>query len=467
MTEASATGLAPAVDALIRFSANLRLPDLPASVIRQAKNRLLDTLGCMLAGVGHASSQMVRATVAGWGGRTDAVVAGTSQRLPAALAAFCNGAAGHAVELDDDHKQAILHPGVCVVPAALAAAEARGASGRELLEAVVVGYEVMCRVGEASLPARLLEKGFHPTGVCGVFGAAAAVARLRGLEPARFRAALGIAGSFASGLFEFVADGSLTKRLHPANAAKSGILASELAAQGYSGPASILEGRLGFFNAFAGGHAAEPLRRPLGQPFEIERTSYKQHACCSYCHPLMDALVELLRETPVDAKDVDTIVGRTFSEAVRVVGEPLDHKQAPASPVDAQFSGPYCVAVTLLDGVAMPQQFTAERVHNPEVQALTRRVRVERDPALDREFPERYPAEIVMRLRDGRRLTSRVETSKGDPRWPLSDGEIADKFRALAATALSGTQIAALEEAVERLDSAPDVRALAARLAVR
>jgi 2-methylcitrate dehydratase PrpD len=453
------------VDALARFCQELHFEMLPAPIVLEAKNRLLDFVGCTLAGVREASSQMVRRVLWEWGGQTEAAVIGTDRRLPAALAAFCNGAAGHAVEMDDDHKQAILHPGVCVIPAALATAEKAGASGRQLLAAIVAGYEIMCRIGEAALPHRLLAKGFHPTGVCGAFGAAAAAAHVQSLSLEQFQMALGIAGSFAAGLFEFVNDGSLVKRLHPGNAAKSGVLAAQLAAQGYSGPRQVLQGRLGFFNAFAGGCSPAPLTRDLGQAFEIARTSYKQYACCSYCHPLMDALLELLEMTPLDPAQVQEVVGRTFTDAIRIVGEPQAQKQEPANPVDAQFSAHYSLAVAFWDRRAMPEQFSWDRVQDPQVRWLARRIRLEAEPAFDREFPRRYPAEVMVRLQDGRCLNHRVSTSKGDPAWPLTQGEVEGKFFALAGGVLPPDRAEAIRDAIGGLEASPDIRALAALLA--
>ncbi len=465
-TGVAAPQVSERVEGLARFCQELRFEQLPAPIVREAKNRLLDFLGCALAGVREPSSRMVRQVLGEWGGPPEAAVIGTGIRLPAALAGFCNGAAGHAVEMDDDHKQAILHPGVCVVPAALATGEKAKASGRRILTAIVAGYEIMCRIGEAAVPARLLAKGFHPTGICGAFGAAVAAAHVQELPLEQFRMALGIAGSFAAGLFEFVHDGSLVKRLHPANAAKAGILAAQLAAQGYSGPRQVLEGRLGFFNAFAGGFSPEPLERALGRTFEIARTSYKQHACCSYCHPLMDALLELLETTPLDPTQVQEIVGRTFTDAVRVVGEPLAQKQEPATPVDAQFSAPYALAVAFCDRQAMPQQFSSTRVQDPQVRRLARRVRIEADASFDREFPRQYPAEVVVRMQDGRTLTHRVPTSMGDPAWPLTQDEIEEKFFALAGDGLPPGRAEAIREAVGRLDARSDPRELGALLMV-
>ncbi len=460
----AATEATERVEALIEFCAKLRFDDLVAPIVTEAQNRLLDFLGCALSGIRQPSSQMIVRALKEWGGVTEAVVIGTNFRMPAPLAAFCNGAAGHALELDDDHKQAILHPGVCVVPAALAAGEKRAVSGRQLLASIVVGYEIMCRVGKAALPHVLLQKGFHPTGVCGVFGAAAAAAHIQGLPSERFISALGIAGSFASGLFEFVIDGSLVKRLHPGQAAKSGILAAQLAAEGYSGPRRVLEGSLGFFNAFSGGFSSEALFRDLGRTFEIARTSTKQYACCSYCHPLMDALLELLDATPLDPSHVQQIIGRTFSEAIHIVGEPLARKQEPANPVDAQFSAPYCLAVAFCDRQALPEQFLPARLQDPRVRELARRIRIEAEPAFDREFPERYQAEVEIRTRDGRTFMHSVPTSRGDPSWPLTGGEIENKFFTLADYALTRKRAEAIRDAIRGMESCQNVRDFTALL---
>jgi 2-methylcitrate dehydratase PrpD len=336
-----------------------------------------------------------------------------------------------------------------------------------VLAAIVAGYEIMCRIGEASLPHKLLAKGFHPTGTCGTFGAVAAAAHVQGLSLEQFQMAVGIAGSFAGGLFEFVNDGSLVKRLHPANAAKSGILAAQLAAHGYSGPRQVLEGRLGFFNAFAGGFTIEPIVRDLGHAYEIAHTSYKQYACCSYCHPLMDALLGLLETAPLNPVQVEEVVGRTFTDAIRIVGEPLPQKQEPANRVDAQFSAPYSLAVVFWDRQALPQQFTSARVQDPQVRWLARRIRLEADPAFDREFPRRYPAEVVIRTQDGRTLIHKVSTSKGDPAWPLTQGEIERKFLALVDDVLPPGRAESILDAICHLETCPDLREFTSLLAVR
>jgi 2-methylcitrate dehydratase PrpD len=276
----------------------------------------------------------------------------------------------------------------------------------------------------------------------------------------QFRSAIGIAGSFASGLFEFVNDGSLVKRLHPGNAAKSGILAAMLARQGFSGPRRVLEGSLGFFNAFADGCTPGVLLRDLGRVFEVARTSYKQYACCSYCHPLMDALLAAIDCQDVEPEEVSEIVGRTFSAAIHVVAEPLSAKQNVLSPVDAQFSAPYCLAVVLVDRRAMPDQFSAQRIQDPVLRDLTRRIRVESCPAFDATFPQDYPAEVELRKRDGSTLRAAVRTSKGDPSWPLTQQEIEQKFLVLAGGALGERRAEDLRDAVMNLDQMPDLRDL-------
>ena len=260
-------------------------------------------------------------------------------------AAFVNGVAAHSTELDDEHKLSLIHPGVVIIPAALALAEKLGATGRELITSVVLGYEIATRVAMAADSNLLLKKGFHSTGVCGVFGSTVATAKIAGLDKDSISYALGICGSLASGLFEFITNGSMTKRLHAGWAAHNGVLSTMLAQKGFSGPESVLEGRYGFLNAFSSKFDLDALTRNLGNVFQITQTSYKQYACCSYCHPLMDALNRALEKYDLNVEEISSIEARIFTDAIRVVGQRTKTKLEPRNVVDAQFSAYYSMAV--------------------------------------------------------------------------------------------------------------------------
>ena len=258
---------------------------------------------------------------------------GYQQSLPhqCAVAALVNGTTGHAVEMDDDHRTSVLHPAVAVVPAALAAAELKQAGGAEVIEGVVAGYEAMTRIGDAFLGTQYYE-GFHPTGTCGVFGAAAAAGSILGLSTDQLIAAFGIAGTQAAGLEEWKADGSWIKRLHPGKAAESGLLAVLLAQSGYTGPATILEGENGFLKAFSFERKwdVNKILDGLGTEYRGYGTSFKPYAGCRFFHQVIDATLDLVREHKIDAPSVDEVVVRIYRTAYLTYSSPNRGATGPA-----------------------------------------------------------------------------------------------------------------------------------------
>src|SRR5581483_9441487 len=289
MTEPLARRLADEVAAL-------RTASLDSVVIARANDFLRDYIGVTLGGAGEDSSAAIRTGLATLGTTGAATVLGTTDRLAPPHAALANGAAAHALEMDDTHQGGSIHLGTTMFPAALAAAELVPATGDRVLRAVVAGYEVAARLAMALGPAAHYGRGFHPTGTCGAFGAAVAAGVVLGLDRAGLAAALGIAGSQTAGSMEFLADGAWTKRLHPGWAASAGLHAAALAAAGFRGPATIVEGRFGFLRAYS--DAATALAAQDG--FELLRTSVKPHACCRYMQGPIDATLALARAHAVD-----------------------------------------------------------------------------------------------------------------------------------------------------------------------
>lgn len=459
---------------LARFIQDCDLKELPLEVVERAKLYVMDTLGAMLVGSPVASSRIMAEVVRSLGGHEECTVIGYPFRTSPMMAALANGTLGHAVEIDDDHRTSVLHPGVAVVPAALAMAEHCGAGGRQLLEGVIAGYEVMTRIGDAFLGTQYHE-GFHPTGTCGVFGAAAAAARIYELKGDKLVAALGIAGTQAAGLEEWKADGSWIKRLHPGKAAESGVLATLLAAGGYTGPDTIIEGKYGFLKAFSYERKwdADLITRGLGSEFRGHETSFKPYACCRFSHQLVDVVLQVVSDNRITADTLESATVRIYRTAYETLFTPSESRYRPKTVVDAQFSIPYTVAVAILHGRPLPHHFTDEMICDPDLLELSARIEGIPDDDYEKKFPERFPAEITFRLRDGREVKGFSDLPSGDPINPLYereperfDREIKEKFEAVMASmpeyAERTSDILAI---IANLDERPKASDLARRFA--
>ena len=299
---------ATVTQALAEFVANCSDRTIPPQVLARAKLFALDTLVVALAGARAASSKLVVGMVEKLGGNAQASVIGWPTRTSVTQAALCNGAITHAVELDDDHRTSVLHPGTVVLPAALAMAEYCGADGKTFLAGLVAGYEVMTRIGDAFLGQQYYA-GFHATGTCGVFGAAAAAGRIFGLGATKLTAALGIAGTQAAGLGEWAMDGSWIKRLHPGKSAEAGVIATLLASTGFTGPNTILEGAQGFLKAFSHKDQWDQgiILDGLGTAYRGYATSFKPYACCRFSHQVVDAALAVIDKHGIRPQDIASV----------------------------------------------------------------------------------------------------------------------------------------------------------------
>ncbi len=440
------------------FSSSLTVEQIPDPVLESAKLHILDALGCGLAAHALDTAPAAREAMTETGSRGPATAIGVSHGLPGADAALVNGVTCHALDYDDTHTGAVAHVSVAVVPAALAAAQAEGAAGADLLAAIVAGNEIVARLGMA-VGSAFHARGFHPTAVCGVFGAAAAACRLHSLDAATTTNALGIAGSMASGLLEFLADGSSTKRLHPGWAAHGAIIASRLAAHGATGPASVFEGRFGLYRAFVDRDDidVEALTGELGERWETPRIAFKPYPACHYVHASLDAAAQALAETPVRTEDIEEIVALTTEAGVSLVLEPLADKHRPRSEYEAKFSLPYSIASLLVRGHVDVSTYTDEAITDPDVLALAAKVRYE---VKDYEtFPRALPGGVRIHTRDGRTLEAELPYQRGGPENPMSAEQVQEKFRTNAGLALSAAEVEALEGAVMTLERSDDLRA--------
>jgi 2-methylcitrate dehydratase PrpD len=442
-------------------------PMTPAQALAACRMRTyaLDTLAVTLAGSVAPSSLPVARTILAAAGKPESTVICAGRVTSAWDAALANGTFAHALELDDDHRVAVLHPGAVVVPAALAAAESANAPGITFLRALLIGYEVTCRVGEVFRGSQFYH-GVHPTALCGVFGAAAAAGVAMGIESDAFVRALGIAGTQASGLTEWRADGSWIKRLHPGRAAANGVLAARLAHEGFTGPATIFEGKHGFFNAYSYGETIDPeaMLRGLGDDWHALGTAIKPYPCCRFEHGAIDLAIEAHRNG-IAASDVRDVVVRLYRTDV------LTYHREPMNAVDAQFNVPYGVAVGLVRGRVALSDFTDDAIRDQRILAMARRIEVIEDPEYTARYPQDYQVEMTIRLGDGSERRYFSECPSGDPAAAqyVADparlhAEVERKVDALLDECGFGDRATGLRAACAALTEAPDVHRLAAVL---
>ena len=448
---------------LAHFALDLRYEDIPASVVEAAKLHLLDTLGCGLAahalGVGTAGR-----SAAARGGAWPATIIGRAEHATATEAAFANGMLCHGLDFDDTHGKSICHIGVVAVPALMAAAESHGRSGRDLLLALVAGSEVIARLGSVVAPEYMV-RGFHPTSVCGVFGAAVGASRLLDLRPAQALSALGIAGSMAGGLFAYLSDGSATKPIHAGLAARNGVQSAQLAAFGGEGPATVFEDRFGFFAAYYGDYreAFEQSLSDLGVAWESEQTSFKAYPACHFIHGCLDAASELRQESGWAPSAIASVTVAIPDAGVPLVLEPIELKRRPRTDYEGKFSIPYSVAAMLVHGRVDVATYLPEALRDKDVAAVAARVEYVRRP-FDT-YPESFPGWMRIESTCGQTLKREVLRQRGAPENPMSELDVLTKFRLNATLSLDADAVAALETAVLTLEEVDDVRAFTDTLA--
>ena len=424
----------------------------PAAFPASATALLLDWIGNAIGGARGGSSAAMARYLDRRAPRGECSAVGRRDGLDATWAALANGQSAHVLECDDTHQASSSHPGAAVWAAVLALAEREDATVADATAAAVVGYEVVGRLGEALGPAEHYARGFHPTGTCGAIGCAAAAAKLLGLDARATANAIGIACSQAAGSMEFLADGAWTKRLHPGWAAHAGLVAADLAAAGFTGPSSALEGRAGFLSSHSAAPRPGRLVEGLGRDLVVDRTSIKAHACCRYEQAPIDGLLLLRREHGLGPDDVAGVRIGMLAAGWDIVAEPSARKRSPASVVDAQFSMPFGAACALVRGRASIHEHVEATLADPAIRSLMERVECVRDAALDARYPRQWPAWVEVRTRDGRTLSARVDHPRGDPENPLSRDERLAKVADLAGEALSAGR---LQEIVTAVESAP------------
>jgi 2-methylcitrate dehydratase PrpD len=429
---------------------------LTEQTIHAVKRATFDAIVCALAGTVTDEMMILQTALALPFEPPGRLARPGKSPLSGAAAALYDGACAHALELDDTHSFSSVHGAGPIVMAVLAAAGSpdglNRTSGLDVLRAIAVGYESACRLGGACRGSSPYARGFHPTGVYGVFGAAAAVGALLGLDADTYADAFGIAGSLASGLMACVADGSWSKKLHAGWAAHGGIVAASLAAQGFRGPHSVLEGPFGFVDAHCDQPDAAYMFADLVNRREVERISFKPFACCRSIHPAITATLAAVDGHELQADDIAAIALTIADEDIDLVAEPRDAKIAPTTTEEAQFSLYWGTAVAAALRRATRSEFTPSVIASPELLRLASVVSYQTDPEMTALRPELFPCRATVTLRDGRILQASVRAPRGDFRNPMEDHELLRKARGL----LSGGPVdaAQLFEAIWTLDTA-------------
>jgi 2-methylcitrate dehydratase PrpD len=442
---------------LARYCNRMKFDDLSDEVIDCAKYRFLDFISVACRGSKEDPSQTTYRFVKEMG-KGEGVMIGTREKAPYLYSALANGTSSHAIEMDDVNNEASLHPGVVVFPSALATGEMARASGKGFILAVVLGYEVMVRLGSALGPENTYKRGFHPTGTCGTFGSSVASSKILGLQEEEILNAIGISGSQAAGSMEYLAQGAWTKPFHAGWAAHSGMVAALLSRKGFKGPGSILEGRDGFLHAYSNKADPSKVLEGIGSRFEILRTSVKPHACCRYMQTRIDAVLKIVNENNLRPEQVKKIKVGVLRAGAPLIAEPIESKYNPQSIVDAQFSMPFGATAALLYGKASLKEFQLSVIQSRPVREMMRKVDCVVDPQLDRTFPKQWRATAEILTEDDKCYSTTIEYPKGDPENPLSWEEMIERFHDLTGQIMKKDQRLKIVEAVKKLDGIKDIR---------
>lgn len=443
---------------LAQVSASARFEDLPDGVIADVERSVLDWLGSAMAGAVEIPARRMQQVIAGMGKSEEATVF-CAGRAAAGSAALANGAASHILELDDVHKSSTLHPAAPIISAALAVSEREHAQGKAFLLAVALGYDAGLRIGEAVNPSHY--RFWHPTGTAATFGAAIAAGSLLRLSSSQMLDALGNAGTQAAGLWEFNADGAMSKHLHAGKAAFNGILSADLAKCGFTGATRILEGERGFFRAMSDVHDPARITDELGTKWKISENCFKLYSCCGHTHSAIDTALDLRARLGWTNREAAAKLHQmeidTYGPGFEIVKE-----RNPCSPSRAKFSLAYVTAAALLEGRVGLEQFGAERfgaegVVDRSIAALLPRVRIAISDELTARYPAAWPSRVRLTLKDGTLLSGASDYPRGNPENPISTAGLTEKFRTLIAQRFGSGVADRAIDAVNRIIYASDM----------
>lgn len=449
------------MDAAVEFARNFvntKFEDLSSEVVEATKKEILDLLGVALGGISQPGATHVRELMLDWGGKEESSVIGCRQKVPAPNAAQANATMAHALDFDDVHEAAVMHPGIAAIPTAMAVAEAEGnLSGKELITSTALGVDMMCRLALATTPGKNpIDLGWHLTSLFGYMGSAATAARVMGLPEEKIVDAIGIGYHQCAGNGQCVKDGALTKRLGPGFAIKGGITAALLAKAGVTGSTNSFEGEWGLYKQYMDGdYSREILLDELGKRFEGLNVAIKPYPCCRGIHPAIDAGLALAMDDDIQSKDIKEIVLTVTDAHLSLLCTPEDAKKSPRSPVDAQFSIPWGVASAIVGRRVGLDDFTESAIKNREILEITQKMRLEVDNALSKPGPD--PTRVKVITKDGKTFERVVETPLGSLDRPMSYEDCARKFEDCAKS-LDSERVEKIIELVGKLEKLEDIR---------
>jgi 2-methylcitrate dehydratase PrpD len=449
-------GSKPISEQIAELSVGLRYEDLPQNVRERAASLVLDLLGSMIGSKEVESSRIAAEVALELGGPEESTVIGYGRKVAAPHAAFANAIQGYAFDFADDHNESNAHPSVATIPASLAVGEQLHASGREVIEAMVLGNEVVCRLGSAFL-GKTYYQGFHPSSTCGTFGAAVSAAKLLKLDVEQTVHAQGIAGSQVGGLMAWNTSGSYTKRLQAGHPAMVGIISARMAQKGFDGPPEIIEGQDGFMQAysFQRQYDTSLITDGLGTEWTFANSSVKVYPCCRYSAGHLDACLDIVAKHRPDWRRVQHIHIRSSDYTIRLLAMP--RKRDPQNIVDTQFSMPWQAAIALIDGKIDADTFTGKNIHRPDVRELMTKVDWEVDEEFERRYPEHYSCAVTVTMEDGTEYASVIDDPKGDYRNPVTQEQLEDKFRALAGRELDTGRVERIVDLAKKIHEVDDI----------
>lgn len=445
---------------LAEYIGGLSFSMIPDSAKLNCKKSIRDTLGVALRGSRTKHGKIVADFAKEFDEKKESSVIGYGYKVSCLNAAFANSVMAHAIDFDDTYEPGIVHVGCVVIPVALAIGEARGISGKDLITAIVGGYDVSCRIASSVAPFHHTPLGYHTTGTANCFGAAAVAGKILGLSLDALINAFGIAGDSAAGLRQYHDDGSMLKHFHAGKAAQNGIFAALLAQRGFTGSPQILEGRYGFCKVLSQNHynLAE-LTKGLGEEFRVNETSFKPFPSCRFTHGSIEAILILKSKHNLRVEEVEKLILRGFD--VTVSG---NNKPSPQTGLQAILSHQYNIATALVRGTVSVDDFwLPEKLNDERVRKLMKRIEVVEDSDFTKLFKEKhmYPIKLEIVMKSGKTLTQRIDYLPGSPERPISDLELTNKFKGLASSVLSKPKLEELMNSIMRLEEVGDVRELA------
>ena len=444
---------------LASFVTGLRYEDVPEKTRNMVKICALDTIGCAIAGNNAPETRALIRGLYEEGERKEgrgfvwALGFETTRRN----AVLINSAMAHAIEMDDLHKASKTHPGAVIIPTVLTMGASEGINGQKAILSMAAGYETMIRLGEAVGTVSHRKRGWHATATCGTFGAAAAYGKIKGVDEWTLRNAFGLSGTQAAGLFTFLNDGSLCKRFQVGKAAQNGCLSIDLALAGLTGPTTILEAEeSGYLKAVSDEYSFDKLLNGLGTEWRTAENGLKYYSCCGHTHQGIYGAIRLKKQYGLDPEQIEAVTVDTYA----VSGKDWGLRKVPDNSVEGQFNYPYVVAVGLLDDQVASPQFAPEKLKDPVVNALARRVTVRISDELSARYPREWCANVTITMKDGRQYSTEVVGAKGDPQNPLTTEEVIDKFIILTGPYLDPSRQRRIADAVLNLESCADLDAL-------